>query len=161
MIETNVSSGLILSPCNTHKGWGTTPANAPGKEEDTKLCLDASAWDGGQDKLEAFLEQCQMQFALNSCAYPDEGIKVPFAIACISGASCNCVCNICKAGAPPTWMSTWSAFKEELQCQYGDPVLEHTATVKLLTLHQTGFVANYAAQFQALACSAISPQLLV
>ncbi|SNX83759.1 uncharacterized protein MEPE_02467 [Melanopsichium pennsylvanicum] len=111
----------------------------------------APEWDGSQDKLEDFLDQCELNFEANPSKFPTDARRIMFAIGNMTGKPQTRIRNVRQQeGEDPPWMSSWRAFCADLRRIHGDPDPSYTARLQLNALRQKGSVSEHAAEFMSL-----------
>ncbi|SPO38662.1 uncharacterized protein PSFLO_04141 [Pseudozyma flocculosa] len=128
-----------------------SPAVAPSARG---IKIAAPSWDGKKAELEEFLEQCDLTFRFGPSEFSSERLKIDYAYAHMKGTPRERLRNLRQAEEPPEMLLSWKALREYLRKAYGDRHPQYTASVKLQRLTQTGSVADYAAEFLALAARA-------
>ncbi|SNX87909.1 uncharacterized protein MEPE_06620 [Melanopsichium pennsylvanicum] len=127
------------------------PVYVEAAPREPEIRLQAPEWDRSQDKLEDFLDQCELNFEANPSKFPTDARRIMFAIGNMTGKPQTRICNVRQQeGEDPPWMSSWRAFCADLRCVHGDPDPSYTARLQLNALRQKGSVSEHAAEFMSL-----------
>ncbi|SNX84871.1 uncharacterized protein MEPE_03580 [Melanopsichium pennsylvanicum] len=127
------------------------PVYVEAAPREPEIRLQAPEWDGSQDKLEDFLDQCELNFEANPSKFPTDARRIMFAIGNMTGKPRTRIRNVRQQeGEDPPWMSSWRAFCADLRRVHGDPDPSYTARLQLNALCQKGSVLEHAAEFMSL-----------
>ncbi|SNX84008.1 uncharacterized protein MEPE_02716 [Melanopsichium pennsylvanicum] len=127
------------------------PVYVEAAPREPEIRLQAPEWDGSQDKLEDFLDQCELNFEANPSKFPTDARRIMFAIGNMTGKPRTRIRNVRQQeGEDPPWMSSWRAFCADLRRVHGDPDPSYTARLQLNALRQKGSVSEHAAEFMSL-----------
>jgi hypothetical protein len=102
-------------------------------------------------QLTDFLAQVRVAFEVRPSKYPTEKTKVLYAVSYLEGAALAYFQPFIGKADPPSWMTNFALFADELEKCFGDPDLIGNVTFKLRKLKQTGSASAYAAEFRQLA----------
>ncbi|SNX82233.1 uncharacterized protein MEPE_00939 [Melanopsichium pennsylvanicum] len=127
------------------------PVYVEAAPREPEIRLQAPEWDGSQDKLEDFLDQCELNFEANPSKFPTDARRIMFAIGNMTGKPQTRIRNVRQQeGEDPPWMSSWRAFCADLRRVHGNPDPSYTARLQLNALRQKGSVSEHAAEFMSL-----------
>lgn len=125
------------------------PAASP-RTEDPKV-REPKLFDGkSPSQLPNFLAQVKLVFKAKPSAYPTEESKVIYAISFLDGPAFSYFQPYVDEKEPPSWMTDFASFADELKSVYGSPDVIDDLANKLFELKQTGPATEYAADFRRL-----------
>ena len=109
---------------------------------------DPDVFDGATSKVNSFITECQLVFALQPSRFVEGRTRVNYMLSLLRGTALNAVRPLLEARITPYVLLTPEAFIEYLRINYGNPDEKGSARRALKALRQTGPASAYFAEFQ-------------